>query len=32
VEFAITRGWKFVWWAYEPNALCDVALRRPLES
>jgi hypothetical protein len=30
VEFAVTRGWKFVWWAYEPNALYDVALQRPL--
>ena len=29
VEFAATRGWKFVWWAYEPNGLYDVALRRP---
>ena len=28
-EFAATRGWKFVWWAYEPNALYDVALQRP---
>jgi SAM-dependent methyltransferase len=30
VEFAVTRGWKFVWWAYEPNGLYDVALRRPV--
>jgi SAM-dependent methyltransferase len=30
VEFAVTRGWKFVWWAYEPNGLYDVALQRPL--
>src|SRR4029077_6741403 len=29
VEFAVTRGWTFVWWAYEPNGLYDVALRRP---
>jgi len=29
VEFAVTRGWKFVWFAYEPNALYDVALQRP---
>ena len=29
VEFAVTRGWKFAWWAYEPNGLYDVALRRP---
>ena len=29
VEFAVTRGWKFVWWAYEPNGLYDVALQRP---
>jgi len=28
-EFAVTRGWKFVWWAYEPNGLYDVALQRP---
>lgn len=30
VEFAVTRGWKFVWFAYEPNALYDVALQRPM--
>jgi len=29
VEFAVTRGWRFVWWAYEPNGLYDVALQRP---
>ena len=29
VEFAVTRGWTFAWWAYEPNALYDVALQRP---
>ena len=29
VEFAVTRGWPFVWLAYEPNALYDVALQRP---
>jgi len=29
-EFAVTRGWKFAWWAYEPNGLYDVALQRPL--
>jgi hypothetical protein len=29
-EFAVMRGWKFVWWAYEPNGLYDVALQRPL--
>ena len=28
-EFAVMRGWKFVWWAYEPNGLYDVALQRP---
>jgi hypothetical protein len=28
-EFAVTRGWTFAWWAYEPNGLYDVALRRP---
>lgn len=32
VEFAVTRGWKFVWWAYEPNGLYDVALQRPVED
>jgi len=32
VEFAVTRGWKFVWWAYEPNALYDVALQRPVKD
>jgi hypothetical protein len=30
VEFAVTRGWKFARWAYEPNGLYDVALQRPL--
>ena len=30
VEFAVTRGWKFIWWAYEPNGLYDVALQRPV--
>lgn len=29
VEFAVTHGWTFAWWAYEPNGLYDVALRRP---
>lgn len=29
-EFAVTRGWKFAWWAYEPNGLYDVALQRPV--
>jgi len=29
VEFAVTRRWKFAWWAYEPNGLYDVALQRP---
>jgi hypothetical protein len=29
VEFAVTRQWPFSWFAYEPNALYDVALRRP---
>jgi hypothetical protein len=28
-EFAVTRGWTFAWWAYESNALYDVALQRP---
>jgi hypothetical protein len=29
-EFAVNRGWKFIWWAYEPHGLYDVALRRPV--
>lgn len=29
VEFAVERDWPFAWWAYQPNALYDVALRRP---
>lgn len=29
-EFAVTRRWRFVWFAYEPHALYDVALQRPL--
>lgn len=29
VEFAVERQWPFVWLAYEPHALYDVALRRP---
>jgi predicted O-methyltransferase YrrM len=32
VDFAVTRGWKFVWWAYEPNGLYDVALQRPVKD
>ena len=32
VEFAVTHGWKFMWFAYEPNALYDVALQRPIKS
>ena len=31
-EFAVTRGWKFVWFAYEPHALYDVALQRPTQG
>lgn len=31
-EFAVTRRWKFVWFAYEPHGLYDVALQRPLET
>jgi len=31
-EFAVTRGWRFAWWAYEPHGLYDVALKRPMES
>jgi predicted O-methyltransferase YrrM len=29
VEFATERRWPFVWWAYQPSALYDVALQRP---
>jgi len=29
VEFAVKQGWRFAWWAYEPNGLYDVALQRP---
>ena len=31
-EFAVTRGWTFAWWAYEPHGLYDVALQRPREG
>ena len=31
-EFAVRERWKFVWWAYEPHGLYDVALRRPMET
>ncbi len=30
IEFATQERWPFVWFAYEPNGLYDVALRRPL--
>lgn len=29
VDFAVTRGWSFAWFAFDPYALYDVALRRP---
>ena len=29
VEFAVIREWSFAWFAYDPSALYDVALRRP---
>ena len=29
VDFAVGRDWPFVWFAYHPMALYDVALRRP---
>ncbi len=29
VEFAVERKWPLIWLAYEPNALYDVALKRP---
>ncbi|WP_134496530.1 class I SAM-dependent methyltransferase [Microvirga pakistanensis] len=32
VEFAIARKWPFVWLAYEPHGLYDVALQRPAGS
>jgi hypothetical protein len=32
VDFAVSRAWAFAWFAYEPNALYDVALRRPKNS
>ena len=32
VEFAIAKDWPFAWFAYEGNALYDVALQRPLAS
>lgn len=30
VEFATEHAWRFVWLAYEPHALYDVALQRPI--
>ena len=32
VEFAIAKDWPFAWFAYDANALYDVALQRPLQS
>jgi hypothetical protein len=32
VDFALARGWEFAWFAYNPMALYDVALRRPENS
>ena len=29
VDFAVNKGWEFSWFAYDPLALYDVALRRP---
>ncbi|XSG81783.1 MAG: class I SAM-dependent methyltransferase [Methyloligella sp. ZOD6] len=29
VDFSIQNEWPFVWWAYEPSGLYDVALQRP---
>ena len=29
VDFAVKHNWTFAWFAYEPSALYDVALRRP---
>jgi hypothetical protein len=31
VEFAIARDWPFAWFAYDGNALYDVALQRPAD-
>jgi hypothetical protein len=31
VDFAIARQWPFAWLAYQPSALYDVALRRPID-
>jgi hypothetical protein len=28
IDFATTHGWRFAWFAFEPNALYDVALKR----
>ena len=30
VDFAVRHEWEFVWWAYQPQALYDVALQRPV--
>ena len=32
VEFAIAKDWPFAWFAYDGNALYDVALQRPMAS
>lgn len=32
VDFAVARSWAFTWFAYDPMALYDVALRRPQVS
>ncbi len=31
IDFAFEYGWRFVWFAFEPNALYDVALKRQAE-
>lgn len=31
-EFAARQRWKFMWFAYEPHGLYDVALQRPVEG
>jgi hypothetical protein len=32
VDFALKQNWPFAWFAYEGNALYDVALKRPLPA
>jgi hypothetical protein len=32
VDFAVSKNWQFAWFAYDPFALYDVALRRPTDQ